>query len=329
MKNKVKNTVVIILVLCVFSIGSVINIKADEYVYDNDGDVSINSNIDGQKWDLDSTFLLTMREAVDYKEDVLTSIGGHPYYRLGKEGYPYVIYATNDNPTKYLILTFNNDILIDGLFTSKFVDKNLFTKYVKVGTPIEEVKLIDPGLDVISFPNTEDMWRMTEHRFADETGMWCYYKKDSKGVFRLESMNLHSPPFDYKIIGNLLDKDYALIENKGDNEEEFLRKLKELREKSTTNPSSSSQKMKRPSKVKIISVKRKKKKIIVRYKKAKNAKKYQIQYATNSKFKKAQNKYTKKTKYSIKKISKKKTYYIRVRGISKSKKGKWSKTKKR
>lgn len=76
MNNKVKNTVVIILVLCVFSIGSVINIKADEYVYDNDSDVSIKSNIDGQKWDLDSTFLLTMREAVDYKEDVLTSIGG-------------------------------------------------------------------------------------------------------------------------------------------------------------------------------------------------------------------------------------------------------------
>lgn len=320
--------------LCIAGLGSVINIKADEYVYDNDSDVSIKSNIDGQKWDIDSNFLSSISSTYPM-EYVINSIGGHPYYRLGKEGYPYVIYATNDNPTAYLILTFDfhdnryENSLIDGLFTSKLVDKTLFIKYVKVGTPIEEVKLIDPRLDIISFPNTEDMWAMTEHRFADETVAHCTYKKDSDGVFKIVKVDLLSPPFDYKIIGNLLDKDYALIENKGDNEEEFLRKLKELREKSTTNPYSSSQKLKKPSKVKIISVKRKKKKIIVRYKKAKNAKKYQIQYATNRKFKKAQSKYTKKTKYTIKKISKKKTYYIRVRGINKSKKGKWSKTKKR
>lgn len=76
MKNMKSIIILSILMLCIAGLGSVINIKADEYVYDNDSDVSIKSNIDGQKWDLDSTFLLTMREAVDYKEDVLTSIGG-------------------------------------------------------------------------------------------------------------------------------------------------------------------------------------------------------------------------------------------------------------
>lgn len=86
---------------------------------------------------------------------------------------------------------------------------------------------------------------------------------------------------------------------------------------------------KKTSRVKIKSAKRvKKNRILVKFKKVKNAKKYQIQYATNKKFKKAQIKTTKKYSYTLKKLSKKKTYYIRVRGVNGTKKGVWSKVKK-
>ena len=72
----------------------------------------------------------------------------------------------------------------------------------------------------------------------------------------------------------------------------------------------------------------KKNRILVKFKKTKNAKKYQIQYATNKKFKKAKIKTTKKRSFIIKKLFKNKTYYIRVRGVNGTKKGVWSNIKK-
>lgn len=83
----------------------------------------------------------------------------------------------------------------------------------------------------------------------------------------------------------------------------------------------------KPGKVKITSIKRKKKgSITVRYSKVKKAKKYEISYATSKKFQKEKKKVAKKQSYTIHKLKVGKTYYIRVRAVNGNTKGKWSKT---
>ena len=88
----------------------------------------------------------------------------------------------------------------------------------------------------------------------------------------------------------------------------------------------------RPTKVVFKTVKVKKKKIILKWKKVVNVKGYQIQYATSKKFKFKKVKTTAKTSYIINKLKKKKTYYIRLRAFKLNGKekvyGKWSVVKK-
>lgn len=92
-------------------------------------------------------------------------------------------------------------------------------------------------------------------------------------------------------------------------------------------------KVTKPAVVKSLSVKNKKKKAILSWKKVKDAKGYHIQYALNKKFtKKKKTKLIKKNKITIKNLKKKKTYYFRVRAYKLNGKkkvyGKWSKVKK-
>lgn len=88
----------------------------------------------------------------------------------------------------------------------------------------------------------------------------------------------------------------------------------------------------KPTKVKWLGKKTGKRKIIVRWKKVKDAKGYQLQYAYHKKFKKSKKTYTKKSVFTIKKLKKKKTCYIRVRAYKmngrKKVYGKWSAVKK-
>lgn len=74
-------------------------------------------------------------------------------------------------------------------------------------------------------------------------------------------------------------------------------------------------KIKFVGKVKKISKKSKKYKVLIKYKKVAKAYKYEIQYSTSKKFKasKTKTKRTNKTRYTITKLNNKKTYYIRVR----------------
>lgn len=88
----------------------------------------------------------------------------------------------------------------------------------------------------------------------------------------------------------------------------------------------------KPTKVKWLGKKTGKRKIIVRWKKVKDAKGYQLQYAYHKKFKKSKKTYTQKSVFTIKKLKKKKTCYIRVRAYKmngmKKVYGKWSTVKK-
>lgn len=257
--------------------------------------------------------------------NVAQIIGAEPYWRLGKDNNYYAIYKMEEKGkkgTRYLIMYFTNKVLGGSWYVSKIPSKELFQKYVHLGTSMEVVNLIDPDTYDIFVMQGED-WGVTEHRFADGNGYDLAFVKDTKGKWVVSYMMYRNDP--YYIAKNLLDIDYELIKNDNPNEEaEFLEKLKKLEGIPTDQ-----NKCKKPAKVKIKSVKRiKKKNIVVKYKKAKNAKKYQIQYATNKKFKKAKIKTTKKRSFIIKKLSKNKTYYIRVRGVNGTKKGIWSNIKK-
>lgn len=92
-------------------------------------------------------------------------------------------------------------------------------------------------------------------------------------------------------------------------------------------------KIKSVGKIKKVSRKSNKYKVLVKYKKVKNAFKYEIQYATHKKFKagKTKTKRTNKTKYTITKLKNRTTYYIRVRAyryqFGERVYGKWSKVK--
>ncbi len=92
-------------------------------------------------------------------------------------------------------------------------------------------------------------------------------------------------------------------------------------------------KIKSIGKIKKVSRKSNKYKVLVKYKKVKNAFKYEIQYATHKKFKagKTKTKRTNKTKYTITKLKNRTTYYIRVRAyryqFGERVYGKWSKVK--
>ena len=122
--------------------------------------------------------------------------------------------------------------------------------------------------------------------------------------------------------------DEKVVSNEGTNKTSE----KDEQSKNTTSTSVAKSKSLKLAKVKITSVKKKKKKIILKWKKVKNAKGYQIQYALNKKFtKKKKTKNTKKKTITIKKLKRKKTYFIRVRAFVKvgTRKtyGKWSKIK--
>lgn len=92
-------------------------------------------------------------------------------------------------------------------------------------------------------------------------------------------------------------------------------------------------KIKSVGKVKKISKKSKKYKVLIKYKKVSYAYKYEIQYSTSRKFKakKTKTKRTNKLKYTITKLKNKTTYYIRVRAyryqFGEKVYGKWTKVK--
>ena len=261
----------------------------------------------------------------DYsREYIMQRIGAEPYWRKGKENIDYGIYKTDT--THYLIITSYGGSYSDRWYVSKIPSKELFEKYVKIGTTIEVVKLIDSDTtDVINGAFSD--YALSHHRFADGTFGDVHYGKNIDGEFVVERIDYEEDIIP--VVDNLLDIDYQLIKNDNPNEEaEFLEKLKKLNEKPKADDDVTKPVIKKPAKVKIKSIKRiKKKSIRIKFQKAKNAKKYQIQYASNRKFKKAKIKNTKKNYCTIK-ASRKKTYYIRVRGVNGTKKGTWSKIKK-
>ena len=253
-----------------------------------------------------------------YIED---KIGSKPYWRMGKNEKSYGIYKTDK--THYLIFTEDNNTYGDRWYVSKIPSKELFDKYVKIGTKETLVRLLDPDMTDLINGGFED-YKLTKHRFKDGTFKSVHYKKNKNGEYIVSKIDQGTDGL--AVADNLLDIDYDLIKNENPNEEaEFLQKLEKLNKKQKEPVKT---KAKTPSKVKIKSAKRTgKKKIIVRFYKAKNAKKYQIQYAYNRKFKNAKKKVTVKNKLVLK-VKAKKTCYIRVRGINQNKKGRWSKVKK-
>ena len=256
------------------------------------------------------------------REYIVNTIGAEPYWRKGKEDMDYAIYKTDS--IHYLIVTSYRDSFLDRWYVSKIPSKILFEKYVKKGTAMNVVELIDP--DIIEGNRTYPEEATTYHKFDDGTYKVISYIKDSKGQFIVDT--IFNGKDDVPVFQNILDIDYQLIKNDNPNEEaEFLEKLKRLNEKPKKDDVIKLIR-KKPTRVKIQSAKRiKKKSIRIQFKKAKYAKKYQIQYASNKKFKKAKIKTIKKNYYTIK-ASGKKTFYIRVRGVNGTKKGAWSKTKK-
>ena len=252
-----------------------------------------------------------------YIED---KIGSKPYWRMGKNEKSYGIYKTDK--THYLIFTEDNNTYGDRWYVSKIPSKELFDKYVKIGTKETLVRLLDPDMTDLINGGFED-YKLTKHRFKDGTFKSVHYKKNKNGEYIVSKIDQGTDGL--AVADNLLDIDYDLIKNENPNEEaEFLQKLEKLNKKQKEPVKT---KAKTPSKIKIKSAKRTgKKKITVRFYKAKNAKKYQIQYAYNRKFKNAKKKVTVKNKLVLK-VKAKKTCYIRVRGINQNKKGKWSKVK--
>ena len=319
----------IISILCIITLTFTVEMQVyanpTAPIYNNDEKVVRVSNIDGKKW---------RSEWIDtkYNTDNITSyIGAEPYWRLGKNNYYYAIYKIEDNSSHYLIMTFSRNFydLQNSWYVTKMPSKQLFKKYVDVGTPLEVVMLIDPDTYNINAESEKDLY-YSYHRFADGTGLLIKYQRNVDEKWVVETSRYETDR--NRIVKNLIDMDYQLIKNDNPNEEkEFLEKLKKLEEETTSNDPTGNTKFaeKKPAKIKIKSVKRtKRNKILVKFKKVKNAKKYQIQYAANKKFKKAKIKITKKNSYVIKKVSKKRTYYIRVRGVNGTRKGIWSKVKK-
>ena len=250
-------------------------------------------------------------------------MGAEPYWRMGKNKQYYAIYRTDEK--HYLFMTFSGIWFADGWYVSKMTSDDLFKKYVKKGGNLDVVKLIDP--DTIAYIYEKNKME-SYHHLNDGIIASIYYIYNGKEwiIDRIEYVLDET-----EAVSNLLDMDYNLIKNDNNpNEEtEFLEKLKKLNEaKNTPKDEPIKKVVNRPAKVVIKSAKHTKKKSIrISIKKAKYAKKYQVQYATNRKFKKAKIKTISKTKFTIK-VNNKKNYYIRVRGINKTKKGKWSKVKK-
>ena len=293
-----------------------------ETFYDNETSVTNISKVsDDEKYSLlicDLYGSWIPQYSRSYIED---KIGSKPYWRMGKNEKSYGIYKTDK--THYLIFTEDNNTYGDRWYVSKIPSKELFDKYVKIGTKETVVRLLDPDMTDLINGGFED-YKLTKHRFKDGTFKSVHYKKNKNGEYIVSKIDQGTDGL--AVVDNLLDIDYDLIKNENPNEEaEFLQKLKKLNEKQKEPVKT---KAKTPSKVKIKSAKRTgKKKITVRFYKAKNAKKYQIQYVYNRKFKNAKKKVTVKNKFVLK-VKAKKTCYIRVRGINQNKKGKWSKVKK-
>ena len=295
-----------------------------ETFYDNETSVTNISKVsDDEKYSLlicDLYGSWIPQYSRSYIED---KIGSKPYWRMGKNEKSYGIYKTDK--THYLIFTEDNNTYGDRWYVSKIPSKELFDKYVKIGTKETVVRLLDPDMTDLINGGFED-YKLTKHRFKDGTFKSVHYKKNKNGEYIVSKIDQGTDGL--AVVDNLLDIDYDLIKNENPNEEaEFIQKLKKLNDKENK-PEPVKTKVKTPSKVKIKSANRTgKKKITVRFYKTKNAKKYQIQYAYNRKFKKAKTKVTVKNKFVLK-IKAKKTCYIRVRGINQNKKGKWSKVKK-
>ncbi len=317
-----KTTVIICIITLIFTLGSGIEVTAGqtEIIYNNEEKVTHITNIQAKELYTLPAKRFGYGSFVPYytREDIIKRMGAEAYWRKGKENIDYGIYKTD--LTHYLIVTSYGGSFLDRWYVSKITSKELFEKYIKIGTTMEVVKLLDPDTTDSTngaFPN----YALSNHRFKDGTFRYVHYEKNEQGDFVVSRIDYEEDIIP--VVNNLLDIDYQLIKNDNPNEEaEFLEKLKKLNERPVKPVQN------KPTKVKIKSVKRiKKKSIRIKFKKAKYAKKYQIQCASNKKFKRAKIKTTKKNYCTIK-VSSKKTYYIRVRGVNGTKKGKWSKIKK-
>lgn len=307
-----------------FSTGTYVGAERAEWIYSGEKATRISEvnpkelcTIPGKEWFYGSYIPYMSRQ------ELIQCMGAEPYWRKGKENIDYAIYKTDES--HYLIVTAYTNLFLDKWYVSKVPSTNLFDKYVKIGTSIEVVRLIDSDtVDSIQklYPNC----RYFHHRVDDGTYRTIHYQKNENGeyvVSRIEHDEDEIPIFD-----NLLDIDYELIKNENPNEEaEFLEKLKKLNEEQNNN-NVTKPIQRKPAKVKIKYAKRIKKKLIrIRFKKVKYAKKYRIKYASNKKFKKAKIITTKKTNCIIKTAGRK-NYYIKVRAVNGTKKGAWSKVKK-
>lgn len=306
-------TVILILTAQIF-------VYADEFKVDNTQKVVRISDIDGKEWRIPYYIYGALSSAKYSVHNIAEYVGDEPYWRMGKYGY-YAVYLTKKNEKRYLIMNFQGYDLEDVWYTSKIPSKKLFQKYVKTGTTLDIIKLIDSDAYNVydSFGSGNSKYE-SFHRFADGTMARVNYKKNSKGKWIVDKVWYLAD--EMHVVENLISIDFELIKNDNPNEEkEFLKKLKKIE-------GNYSQKI-RLKRGKIKTIKRTGKNIIIiKLKKIKNAKKYQIQYATNKKFKKAKTKVTKKIKYKIKECKINRFYYIRVRGINGTVKGAWSKIRK-
>lgn len=138
-----------------------------ETFYDNETSVTNISKVsDDEKYSLlicDLYGSWIPQYSRSYIED---KIGSKPYWRMGKNEKSYGIYKTDK--THYLIFTEDNNTYGDRWYVSKIPSKELFDKYVKIGTKETVVRLLDPDMTDLINGGFED-YKLTKHRFKDGT----------------------------------------------------------------------------------------------------------------------------------------------------------------
>ena len=255
-------------------------------------------------------------------------IGEKAYWRYGKKNQYYAVFKADE--THYLFMNYvrmANEP--DGWYASKFPSKALFEKYVKKGTELDIVKLIDQDTMLVRFGRLG----ITVHRFSDGSLWVFYYLQNDEEKWIVSDIKKYDED-PAKTVNNLIDIDYNLIQKELPNEEEvFLQKLKEhnewikedklvaLHDKLGINVIRKKWISDKQEKTKIKRIKRKKKSINIKIRKVKEIFGYQVELSTSRKFKKAKRtifiKDNKKTNIIIKRIKKNKNYYLRVRTVSK------------
>ena len=223
-----KITTILCIVTLIFAIGAEIEVIAEqtEHIYNNEEKVTHITNIRAKELYTLPAKRFGYGSFVPYytREDIIQRMGAEAYWRKGKENIDYGIYKADE--THYLIITSYGGSFLDRWYVSKITSKKLFEKYIKIGTTMKVVKLIDPDTTDSTngaFPD----YALSNHRFMDGTFRYVHYEKNQQGEFVVSRIDYEEDIIP--VVDNLLDIDYQLIKNDNPNEEaEFLEKIKKL-----------------------------------------------------------------------------------------------------